>query len=241
MTPFSATWRSDVSFHPETGQPVAMMLPAVVKDIWRSDVDTPTSTPRTYTIASVSGSTITLTENRAGEIFSSDMRNVSMVRIWNTSKTPARSAWVNLDVAANAIGVHDAAAISGWAAGETIRLGDPNPTGTNTLQMIAIDISPYMLNNYGTVWRQRGLMFACDSQGVGGQVVMQWSGSGAVGTGFGSRSFPDGSRGSAILMSIFTTEQSPVSNSNLLFLRETIVTGTALAATRLARLVGIWV
>ncbi|KXF78331.1 hypothetical protein ATN84_00565 [Paramesorhizobium deserti] len=226
---------------PNSGQLTTSLIPAVVKDIWRINVDTPSGTPRTYTIATVNGSVIFLRGNHAEGIFSADMRNVSMVRIWNISKSPAQSAWVNWNNAANQINVANAADIASWSAGETIRLGDPNPTGTNVLQLIALDISNYMYNNYGKVWRQRGLLFANNVTGVGGPARMNYSGSGATGTAFGSASNTDGSLQTAML-SVFTTEKSPISNSNLLFVAEGITgTATALAATRLCRLVGIYV
>lgn len=223
-----------------SGQLTTSLIPAVVKDIWRINAET-AGTPRTYTIATVKDSVLFLRGNQAEEIFSSDMRNVSMVRIWNISKSPAQAAWVNWNNAANQINVANAADIASWGAGETIQLGDPNPTGDNTLEMIALDISNYMYNNYGRVWRQRGLLFSNSIGGVDGPVRLDYSGSAAQGTPVGSYSNGDGSK-QDVTLSVFTNKKSPVSDSNLLFVREMLRPGaTALGAGRWARLIGIYV
>lgn len=75
------------------------------------------------------------------------------------------------------------------------------------------------------------------SAGASRSTVRDW---GAVGSAFGSASNSDGSKQSAFV-DVFTTELSPVSNSNLLFIRESItVPASSLAPTWLARLVGVW-
>jgi hypothetical protein len=222
-----------------TGQKPALFIPSLVKDIWRSDMDAP-ATPRTYTIAALSGTAVTIATNQVEQFFNGEMRSATMVRIWNVSKTPAQAAWVDWNLAANQFRVSNAAHVSGWLAGETLRIGDPNPTGTNALNMVALDISNYLFNTFGTVFRQRGLKMSFAVQGVGGRASMNGSGNGAVGSAFGSASNSDGQRQSSFA-DVFTTEISPVSNSNLLFVSETLNGGTALAATRLMRLVGVWV
>lgn len=222
-----------------TLQAPVLLLPTTVKDIWRSDMDSP-ATPRTYTISAVSGSALTLSANAAEQIINGGMHGVSMVRIWNVSKSPAQAAWVDWQLAANQVRVHNAADIASWLPGETLRLGDPSPTGTNVINMMAIDISRHLLAAHGSVFRQRGLKISVAAQGVGGSAAMDASGNGAVGTAFGVASSSDGSRQSAFI-DVFTTVQSPISNSNLLFVREGLVSGAALAATRLFRLVGVWV
>ncbi len=225
---------------PNTGLRALTLVPAVVRDIWRSDMDSP-ATPRTYIVASVTGDAVTITTNEVEQIFSQSLRGVSKVRIWNVSKTPARSAWVNWNSAANVFNVYQASDVAGWAAGEMLRLGDPNPTGTNTLGMIALDISDYLFNNYGVVFPQRGLKLSIAAQGLGGRVGIDCSGNGAVGTALGSSSNSDGSRQSSFA-DIFTNVLSPISNSNLLFVRESLTApATVVAASRLIRIVGIWV
>lgn len=225
---------------PKTGLRALSLIPAVVKDIWRSDMDAP-ATPRTYVIANVVNDAITITTNEVEQIFSQSLRGVSKVRIWNMSKSPPQPAWVKWNNSANSFQVHQASDIAGWAPGETLRLGDPNPTGTNTLGMIALDISDYLFNNYGVVFPQNGLKLSIAVQGVGGRASIDGSGNGAVGTALGNSSNSDGARQSAFA-DIFTNVPSPISNSNLLFVRESLsASATAIAATRLVRLVGIWV
>ena len=222
-----------------TGSRPALLVPSLIKDIWRSDMDAP-ATPRNYVIFAVSGANLTIASNEVEQFFNSGMQNASMVRIWNMTKVPAQAAWVDFNLAANQFRVSNPAHIAGWVAGENLRVGDPNPTGTNTLQMVAIDISNYLFNTIGTVFRQRGLKLSSSMSGVAGRVGMECSGNGATGSAFGAFSNSDGSR-QASFIDIFTTELSPVSNSNLLFVRESLAGGTALASVRLFRLAGVWV
>jgi Protein of unknown function (DUF2793) len=222
-----------------TGLRPALLIPSLVKDIWRSDMDAP-ATPRNYVISAVAGANVTIATNEVEQFFNVNMQNASMVRIWNMSKTPAQPAWVDWNLAANQFRVSNPAHIAGWLAGESLRIGDPNPTGANALQMVALDISNYLFNMFGTVFRQRGLKLSFTPQGIGGRVSLDCSASGAVGTALGSFSNSDGARQSCFV-DIFTSELSPVSNSNLLFVRENLQNGTAMAATRLLRLVGVWV
>jgi len=222
-----------------TLQRPVQLLPTTVRDIWRSDMDAP-GTPRTYTISAVSGTTVTIATSEVEHFFNVYMQNVSMVRIWNTSKSPAQAAWVDWNLAANQFRVSHSAHITGWLPGETLRIGDPNPTSNNTLQMVAIDISKHLYNAHGIVFRQRGLKISVSPLGIGGRISMDCSGNGVAGTAFGVSSNSDGSRQSAFI-DVFTTDLSPISNSNLLFIHESLAGGTAMAATRLLRLVGVWV
>lgn len=220
-----------------TGIIVPQLIPGPVLAIWRSDVAR-AATPRTYTISSISGSAVNLTTSSVPEIFSSGMRNNAMVRIWNTSKSPAQSAWVNWDNSSTQLNVANAADVATWANGETIRLGDPNPTGTNVLQMIAIDISNYLYNSFGVVFRQKGLLISNSVSAVAGTSNLGLSGSGATGTAFGNSANSDGSIQTA-MFSVFTDQLSPISNSNLLFVREQLGTGTQVNLS-FSRLVGVY-
>ena len=74
-----------------TGLRPALLLPSTPKDIWRADLDSP-ATPRNFTISTVSGANVTIISNEVEQFFSTSMQNTSMVRIWNTSKSPAQSA-----------------------------------------------------------------------------------------------------------------------------------------------------
>ncbi len=227
--------------HPATLKPAFMLIQAnPIRDIWWGGMDTTASTPRTYTISSVAGADVTLTANMVPEILHTGLHDVVLIRVWNTSKTPAQAAWVKYQVSVNTFTVSNAAHISGWLTGETLRLGDPNPTSSNVLSMIAIDISPYMQAHLGAVFPQKGLKVAIATQGVGGLAGLDISGNGAFGSAFGSSSNSDGGRQQA-MFDVFTDQLSPVSNSNLFFVRETLISGTALANTRLVRLAGIYV
>lgn len=227
--------------HLATLKPAFMLIQASpIRDIWWGGMDTTASTPRTYTISSVAGANVTLTADMVPEILHTGLHDVVLIRVWNTSKTPAQAAWVKYQVSVNTFTVSNAAHISGWLTGETLRLGDPNPTGSNVLSMIAIDISPYMQAHLGAVFPQKGLKVAIAPQGVGGRAQIDISGNGASGSAFGPSSQSDGSRQQA-MFDAFTDQLSPVSNSNLFFVRETLISGTALANTRLVRLAGIYV
>lgn len=225
---------------PSTDIRTLTLLPAVVKDIWRSDMDA-LPTPRTYVVAGVSGNAVTITTNEVEQMFNIGMRDASMVRIWNTSKSPAQSAWINWNAAANVFLVHQAANVVGWVAGDQLRFGDPSPTGTNGLQMVALDLSNYLLNAFGRVFPQRGLKMALAVGGIGGRASIDCSGTGAVGSAFGVGSDSDGNR-QGCFVDVFTNTLSPISNSNLLFVRESISgSATGVAAIRSLRLAGIWV
>ena len=252
VSPDGATWKealhvdrasAAVSFpsgaaHAATGAALAMLAPCPPGDIFRLDTSRVT-TPRTYTVSTVSGDQLTLSAASVSQIFSTYMRGLSAVRIWNTSKVPAQSAWVIYDVSTTVAQVSNAAHIATWTNGETIRLGDPNPTGTNTLGMIAVDISGYIQTNFGVQFRQKGLLAATVVTGVGGDVSMGLSGSGAGNTAYSNYSQTNGT-GNGGSSTVFTPVLSPISNTNLLFVRETLGAGSALS-TCFVRLIGVYV
>lgn len=226
---------------PTTGLRVVSFIPGAVRDIWRIEQATPTGTPRTTAVAGVSGTMLSLSTATAGDIKPiNPATDFTLVRIWNTTRSPAQSAWVRWYVNPTTVEVSDAAAIADWVVGDSLRIGDPNPTGTNTLQMVAVDVSPYLAATYGGVFRQAGLKISMAAQGVGGTIRLDVSGSAGLGTAFGTSSNSDGSRQSAFA-DVFTDQLSPISNSNLFFIRESVETATALAAFRFMRCVGVWV
>lgn len=192
--------------------------------------------PRTATISAVSTDTITLTTTDAGLMFGALMAGVSYVRLWNTSKTPNQSAWVKASPASNQLRVVDAATLSGWSNGETIQLGDP--TGVTPNRVIAMDISPMMQTVLGRVFRQSGIVLRSAVQGASTQAVLETTEAGASGSFNGVRSESNGMLMGAQFTQVCSV-QSPISNSNLVFVRET-VTGTALGITVLSA-VGLWV
>jgi hypothetical protein len=176
--------------------------------------------PRSALLSAVSGDLLTLSSAVANQFFShSLMAGVSWVRVWNTSKSPAQSAWIKDQPATDKLQVIDAAAIAGWTAGETIRLGDGTTNGAG----IAIDISPMLQALTGTVFPQRGLLMRVLTEGSGDQTQLACSATATSGSYVAIESSPDGTVHNGMLICP-TSIPSPVSNSNLLFFRETNVT-----------------
>lgn len=205
--------------HAPTGQPMHGLVFTPGGDgaisLWRLD-DAHAQNPRTATIAAVSGDTITLSTPDAGLFFHAFMENVSLVRIWNTSKAaPGEPAWVKAVSGADQLQVLDASALAGWASGETVQIGDP--TSVTASRCIAVDISPMLENLFGVSFRQAGIMLKAYMAGETGDVIgvtpTGVSGSFATAVAYGAGD------GAAIIP---CTEPSPVSDSNLVFLRETI-------------------
>jgi hypothetical protein len=182
--------------------------------------------PRTAAIASISGDTITLTTADAGLFFNDSlMKNVSYARIWNTTKTPDESAWVKEQPANNQLKVVSATAISTWSNGDTIQIGDPTDQTPN--RCIALDISPMMQTVLGRVFRQPGVLAKVQAQGVSVQAQSDLSEAGVTGSFQTIKSFTDGTLNVGQMI-IPCSQLSPISNSNLVFFRESVV-GTAMA------------
>lgn len=193
--------------------------------------------PRTATISAVASDVITLTTADAGLIFNhAYMHGVSYVRIWNTSKTPDQSAWVKASAASNQLTVVDAAAIAGWSNGETIQIGDP--TDQTPGRVIALDISPMMQNVLGRVFRQSGVLLKALVEGASVQALLDTSEAGLAGSFNGIRSESSGGRLGGQMTQV-TSVQSPISDSNLLFIREG-ATGAGVGIALLTA-VGLWV
>ena len=175
--------------------------------------------PRTAIISSVSLDVITLTTTDAFQFFTNTyMDGVSYVRIWNTSKSPEQSAWVKYQTANNQLQVLDSADISGWAATETIQIGDP--TSVTPGRVIALDISPMLQQIYGAVFRQKGIF--CKASIIPASGLSQSidiSPTGASGSFLGNNSDINGISSSALLF-IPCAQLSPISNSNLVMIRE---------------------
>ena len=115
---------------------------------------------KTAKLASISDDIVTFTSNTAGEFFGTAMRGLSMVRIWNVTKTPAQPAFAKWDTAANQLQVSNVEDIKLWSAGDTIQLGDP------VTNLIAIDVSPLMQKILGSVFRQDGIMLDAGNTGA---------------------------------------------------------------------------
>ena len=213
-------------------------------DIWRFEASR-IATPRTATISSVSGSTITLSAAVAGTNgqwgrWSSGMEGKTRYRIWNTSKSPAQSAWVSDSPTTTTLTVTDAAHIAGWSNSETIRIGDPNPTDANVLQMVALDIAPYIETALASVVPQKGLFLSAYISSGDGPCGLDFSGTGASGTAVGGNALSNGVR-NQMSAPVPTPVPSPISNSNLLFVRESLGGGATNLAVVLARVLGFYV
>lgn len=137
--------------HTVSGLPVHSILPTTGGDgvisVFRLD-DSRVANPRTFTIDAISGADITVTVASTCTIYKGNfMSGVSMLRIWNTTKSPAEQAWVVDTPDTVTISVLDSASISGWSPGDTIQAGDP--TGETPGRVMAVDISPMMENLFG--------------------------------------------------------------------------------------------
>lgn len=205
-----------------------------------------TRDPRTTTIANVSGDIITLASADADLVFHPFMRGVSYVRVWNTSKATPEPAWVKYDPAYGGtndqLQVTNAIDISGWLAGETLQLGDQNgwpdvPVGFS--RGYALDISPMLQALFGTVFPQKGLTFKNTVFGVTGRAGLSATPTGLGGSYIGGNSLSDGSPNVGMSM-VGTSVLSPISNSNLVFIREDQDAGGQIGIATLV-VAGIWV
>lgn len=227
--------------HGPTGLPIASYLPSPVKEIWRLDMARP-ATPRTYVVDSVLGSALTLTEPLAATIFSNGMRENAMVRLWNMSKQPYETCWVNYNNSASELNVFDAAHIASWAAGDILQLGDPagaEQSGANILGMVAIDISPYLYNQLGAVFRQKAVTVVTRAQASSGIGRVGLSATGEGGSAFDGYSLSDG-QASNTSFTVPCSVSSPVSDSNLIYLREPLDAAATAHVINFVRVLGVW-
>jgi hypothetical protein len=227
--------------HPASGASIASLVFTPGGDgtisIYRIDSNS-AQNPRNATIASLSDDIITLTQDIAETIFSNaKMAGVSFLRIWNVSKSPNESAWVKAQPAADQVQVRVATDIAGWSAGDTIQAGDP--TTEQPGRVIALDISPMMQAVLGTVFRQTGVMAKASVVGGAATDKVDLTSDGSSGSFVTVAQYFAGAtaNGSGVTI-VPCTEPSPISNSNLVFVRETLAnTGD----TRLVSLLGLLV
>jgi hypothetical protein len=175
--------------------------------------------PRSAAIASIAGDTITLTTPDADLFFHSFMQGVSLARIWNTTKTPNQSSWIVAKPSTSRLQVHASADISGWSSGDIIQIGDP--TAFTPGRVIALDISPMLQNVLGGVFRQSAVLCKAGLKASTIAADLSLSPTGGAGT------FVTGAKNADManiwpgLALVPCTELSPISNSNLVMLRET--------------------
>jgi len=177
--------------------------------------------PRIAVVGSVSTDVITLgTATDTAKFFNtSKMTGVSYVRIWNTTKSPNESAWVKDIPSSGKLQVTDASHISGWSNGDTLQIGEPGRTDT-----VDVDISPVLNTIFSTTFRQAGLLveYIFDSNTVGDQLKVSDTGASGTYTNLSQLIIaPSKDVGSGFVAS---TVLSPVSNSNLLTVKEGVST-----------------
>jgi hypothetical protein len=221
-----------------SGAAIAQYIPTTPGNIWRLDASRP-GTPRTFTLSAVSDTTLTLSTATANQIFDHYSTGLSAVRVWNTSKTPAEPAWIVQYLASTDLQASAASDIAGWSSGDTIQVGDPNPTGDNTLQMAALDISGYLQTALGSVFPQKGVLLSLYVASSDGPSGLDFSGSGAGGTAQGGNALSEGTR-NQMTIPIVTPTLSPISNSNLLFVREQLTGVASDLKIAFARILGVY-
>ncbi|PHR81068.1 DUF2793 domain-containing protein [Henriciella sp.] len=208
--------------HETSGEMLRSILPVAggdgISSVFRIDVAR-SGAPRGATISAVSGAEITLSSGDAASFFEQGfMGGVSMVRIWNVSRSPEEAAWVTAAPGSNMLTVSDFAAISAWLPGDTIQIGDP--AGMSSAGTIALDVSPMMQQLFGTVFRQAGLILKVVTHASStADTQLDVSPSGASGSFLGVRSY-GGEKSISAQLILLASEPSPVSDTNLLYIRE---------------------
>ncbi|MBA4783778.1 MAG: DUF2793 domain-containing protein [Rhizobiales bacterium] len=181
--------------------------------IYRQD-STSLQNPRTATIAAISGDLVTLTTPVAETFFNTIMNGVSLARIWNTTLSAAsHSAWIATYVSSTQFRVRSASMLTGWLAGHMIQIGDP--VSITPGRCVTLDISPMLIALFGGSFRQSGIMvkgFIANSSTA--SISISPSG---VGGSFVNAATAASDSGVTIIP---TTELSPISNSNLVRMRE---------------------
>jgi hypothetical protein len=251
MSPDGTGWTTAMTVDAATARPCfpqglahasgaanAQYIPTTPGNIWRLDASRP-GTPRTFTLSAVSDTTLTLSTATANQIFDHYSTGLSAVRVWNTSKTPAEPAWIVQYLASTDLQASAASDIAGWSSGDTIQVGDPNPTGDNTLQMAALDISGYLQTALGSVFPQKGVLLSLYVASSDGPSGLDFSGSGAGGTAQGGNALSEGTR-NQMTIPIVTPTLSPISNSNLLFVREQLTGVASDLKIAFARILGVY-
>jgi len=196
-----------------------------------------TQHPRTATIASISGGTITLTDPTADVFFlDSYMSGTVYIRIWNISKSPAQSAWIAHSPSANQLSILDVDSIFSWVSNDIVQIGDPHTSEAE--RAIAVDISPLLTLQFGTAFPQAGVVLTGGlfTAGTAGD-ALRCSPNKLLGSyATIARAHVSGVAAESMATAPCNVP-SPISNSNLLFLQETFA-GTATVS--LANVIGVF-
>lgn len=220
--------------HPASGAPLGgiLMTPGGSGVVTFWDMHVPRQGfPRQAVIAAVAGDLLTLTTATADQFFKTTMEGVSYIRLWNVDKSPAEAAWVRALGTTSELYVTEAANIAGWLPGETIQYGEPVGAvdGLNTTdQIIAIDVSQMMQQIFGAVFPQSAMIFTSGilasgpSLGYDAHVAFSEDGSGGS---FDANMAQVENVNLGTLHLMPTTRPSPISNSNLIMVRERTANG----------------
>ncbi len=208
---------------PNTGSFVQNLVPIpsvgdAMSSIWRLDTSRDPF-PRTATLGSVSTDILNLTTGIGSKFFSPQMTGVAYLQIENISKNPRQNAWIKAKPSETQLQVTDQTDISTWANGDTIQLGQS--VGNFVDQYAILDISPMIQFQFGSTFRQKGIWvyksFAGGSSTTAGLRVTPNGASGSV-VGLVDSLEDGASRQSQGMIPCF--DLSPISNSNLVYIRE---------------------
>lgn len=210
--------------HETSGEMLRSILPIAggdgVSSVFRIDEPRDAAPPpRSTGLASVDGATLTLSSSDAAGIFQEGfMGGVSMLRTWDVSRSPEEAAWALASPDSSTLIVSDRGAVAAWSPGDTLQIGDP--VGMSSAGTIALDLSPMMQQLFGTVFRQAGVILKVVTHASAtADTQLDVSPSGASGSFLGVRSY-GGEKSISVQLILPVSELSPVSNSNLLFIRE---------------------
>jgi hypothetical protein len=185
--------------------------------------------PHMAELSSVTNEVLGLASPTASHFFNPIMEGVSLVQIWNISKSPPEPTWVKSTPTQSSLKIFDPATVSNWTTGDVIQIGMPSSISTNAA--IAIDISPMMMSLYGRVFRQTGVVLkvGCGSA-TPGQSKLSIGGSLVSGSQVPLSSYPNGEYAVGQL-TLPCSELSPISNSNLIYLTEKAQAGHKLSTS----------
>lgn len=186
--------------------------------IWRCEA-TRVGTPRTAMVQSVVGDVLVLAAGEGAAFGNWNlMQGVAQMRVWNETRQPEESAWIKTTgLNEDELVVTQPADISGWQAGDVLRLGEP--ATDPAAGFVAVDFSPMLSALYAADFAVAGLFLTASVAGDGGQAFLE-IGDGSAGPDprrLESRA-DGGEMQSAVILP--TGRVSPISQAPLVFVRE---------------------